>query len=130
MGVSDNRLDRKHVAEEIEDSGKSQRDGARSQVRRIVEHLLKLAHSPAQPPRFGSIETVRDARQTMSDTISPALRADLQAHLDRLYGDARKRAEASLREYREPAAAAAIPQICPYSLDDICRRDWYPGAGP
>ena len=126
MEVADNRFDREHVAEEIADLGRSQRDAARSQVRRIIEHLLKLAHSPAQPPRFGWIETIRDARQTLSDVISPSLWHDLQAHLDRPYADALKRAEASLREYGEPAAAAVIPQICPYLLDDICREDWYP----
>ena len=126
MEVADNRFDREHVAEEIEDLGKSQRDAARSQIRRILEHLLKLAHSPAQPPRFGWIETIRDARQTLSDIRSPSLWHDIETQLDRLYGDARKRAEASLREYGEPAAAAAIPQLCPYSLDDICREDWYP----
>ena len=48
MPVSDNRFDREHVAEEIEDLGKSERDAVRSQIRRIIEHLLKLAYSPAE----------------------------------------------------------------------------------
>ena len=43
MPAPDNRFDREHVAEEIEDLGKSERDAVRSQVRRIVEHFLKLA---------------------------------------------------------------------------------------
>jgi hypothetical protein len=46
--------------------------------------------------------------------------------LDKLYADARKRAAASLRQYGEPAAADLLPPACPYSLDDICRDDWYP----
>ena len=45
-----------HVVEEIEDLGESERDAVRSQIRRIAEHLLKLARSPAEQPRF-------DARQ-------------------------------------------------------------------
>ena len=56
MAVADNRFDREHVAEEIEDLGKSERDAVRSQIRRILEHFLKLAHSPAAPPRFDWIE--------------------------------------------------------------------------
>jgi hypothetical protein len=36
MPVADNRFDREHVAEEIEDLGKSERDAVRSQVRRII----------------------------------------------------------------------------------------------
>ncbi len=33
MPVSDNRFDREHVAEELEDLGKSERDAVRSQIR-------------------------------------------------------------------------------------------------
>jgi len=43
LKTRDNRFDREHVAEEIEDLGKSERDAVRSQIRRIVERLLKLA---------------------------------------------------------------------------------------
>src|SRR5258708_34185676 len=51
MPAPDNRFDREHVAEEIEDLGKSERNAMRSEVRRILEHFLKLAHSPATEPR-------------------------------------------------------------------------------
>jgi hypothetical protein len=133
MPAADNRLDREHVAEEIEDLGKSERDAVRSQVRRIIEHLLKLAHSPAELPRFDRMQTVLEARQTLSDKLSPTLRRDANQMLDRLYADARKRAAASLHRYGEPAAADVLPQTCPYSLDEICREDWYhkrPGGQP
>jgi hypothetical protein len=126
MPVSDNRFDREHVAEEIEDLGKSERDAVRSQIRRIIEHLLKLSHSPAEQPRFDWIETVLDARQILSDKISPTLRRDAEENLEKLYADARKRAAAGLRRHGEPDAADALPQTRPYSLDDICREDWYP----
>ena len=126
LPVTDNRFDREHVAEEIEDLGKSERDAVRSQIRRILEHLLKLAHSPAEPPRFDWMGTILDARQSLADKISPTLCRDAKQVLDKLYADARKRAEASLQEHGEPGPAEALPQICPYSLDDICREDWYP----
>ena len=126
MPVADNRFDREHVAEEIEDLGKSERDAVRSQIRRIIEHLLRLAHSPAEPPRFDWMQTILDARQTLSDKIGPALRRDAEQVLDKLYADSCKRAAAALRRYGEPGAADALPQACPYLLDDICREDWYP----
>jgi hypothetical protein len=126
MGVSDNRFDREHVAEEIEDLGKSERDAVRSQIRRVIEHLLKLAYSPAEAPRFDRIASVLDARQTLSDKISPTLRQDARMMLDKLYADARKRADAGLRHHGEAAAAAALPGICPFSLDEILLEDWYP----
>ena len=44
-------IDAAHLAEEVEDLGRSERDAVRSQVRRIIEHLLKLEFSPAAEPR-------------------------------------------------------------------------------
>ncbi len=126
LPVSDNRFDREHVAEEIEDLGKSERDAVRSQIRRIVEHLLKLAHSPAEDPRLVWMETIDDARETLSDKLTATLRRDAEETLDELYAEGRRRAQRGLRRHGEPGAADALPQACPYSLDDICREDWYP----
>ncbi len=126
LHVSDNRFDREHVVEEIEDLGKSERDAVRSQIRRIIEHLLKMANSPADPPRFDWMETIDDARQTIADKISPTLRRDAEAVLDKLFAEARRRAARGLRRYGEADAADALPQTCPYSLDEICQEDWYP----
>jgi hypothetical protein len=124
--ATDNSFDRQHVAEEIEDLGKSERDAVRSQIRRVIEHLLKLAYSPAELPRFDWIETVIAARQTLSDKMGGTLRRDAEATLEKLYMDGRKRAGISLRRNGEPEVAASLPQACPFSLDDVCREDWYP----
>ena len=126
MPVSDNRFDREHVAEEIEDLGKSERDAVRSQIRRIIEHFLKLAYSPGKEVHFGWLDTVDAARQLLSDKMTPTLRRDAETSLDRLYDQARRQAVRSLQRYGEAEAADALSQVCPYSLDDICRDDWYP----
>ena len=126
MPVSDNRFDREHVAEEIEDLGKSERDAVRSQIRRIIEHLLKLAYSPAEQPRLEWMETIDDAREVLSDKLTGTLRRDLETSLDALYLQAQRRAARGLRRHGEPDAADALPQACPYSFDEICREDWYP----
>ena len=127
MAIADNRLDRENVAVEIEDLGRSERDALRSQIRRIIEHLLKLAHSPsAQQPRFYWMASILEARSTLGDKISPTLRRDAEIMLPRLYRDGRRLAELALRGYAENQAADALPQQCPYSLDDIFREDWYP----
>jgi hypothetical protein len=126
MPVTDNRFDRKHVAEEIEDLGKSERDAVRSQIRRIIEHLLKLAYSPAEQPRIAWMETIDDAREALSDKMSPTLRGDAEQSFDRLYAEGLRRAERGLRRHGESEAAAALPQTPAYSLDDVCREDWYP----
>jgi hypothetical protein len=126
MPAPDNRLDREHVAEEIEDLGKSERDAVRSQVRRIIEHLLKLEYSPAADPRFDWMASIVDARQALADKMTATLQRDAEAMLPDLYTDGRELAEIGLRKFGEDAAAARLPARCPYTLDQICRRGWYP----
>src|SRR5438045_6354868 len=117
MPVSDNRFDREHVAEEIEDLGKSERDAARNQIRRIIEHLLKLAYSPAEQPRFEWMHSISDARAALEDKLSPTLRRDIEARLGRLYAQARRNAALSLRQFGDHEAAHAGPDKCAYSPD-------------
>ena len=131
MPIADNRFDREHVAEEIEDLGKSERDAVRSQVHRIIEHLLKLQcsklqSSPAAQPRLTGMKSIADARRQLDDKLSPTLRRDAEARLAALYDDARYQAELSFQEFGEPGAAALLPAECPYSLDQILRKRWYP----
>ena len=128
MPVADNRFDREHVAEEIEDLGKSERDAVRSQIRRIIEHLLKLAYSPAERPRFDWMHSVSNARAELEDKLSATLRRDMEATLDKLYADGRRNAALALRTFGEEAVASAFPAKCPFSLDEICQQDWYPIA--
>src|SRR5260221_13956029 len=67
MPTSDNRFDRENVAEEIEAVGRNERDAVRSQVRRILEHFLKLAHWPAGHPRCVWGGAIIDARGGLHD---------------------------------------------------------------
>jgi hypothetical protein len=126
MTCDGNRFDREHVAEEIEDLGRSYRDAARSQVIMILSHLLKLAHSPAADARYGWLLSASAARGALEDQLSATLRRDIEASLPRLYRRARRDAELSLREFREHDAAEALPKQCPYTLDQILEDDWYP----
>lgn len=126
MPVTDNRFDRENVAEEIETLGRSERDAVRSQVRRIIEHFLKLQYSPATQPRSGWMRSVNDARSILGDKLSATLRRDIEAHLLELYEDARYQAELSLDEYGEVDAIRLFPDDCPYSLDQILQKRWYP----
>src|SRR5438477_10892272 len=77
LKTRDNRFDREHVAEEIEDLGKSERDATQSQIARILEHFLKLAHSPSDRPRYGWMRSVAEARKK----LSPTLRRDAEETL-------------------------------------------------
>jgi hypothetical protein len=126
LRTRDNRFDRENVAEEIEDLGKNYRDVLRSQVRRILDHFLKLAHSPAPDPRYGWMGSIVEARAQLDDKLSATLRQDIEISLPRLYRNARRQAVLGLREFKEGDAAASLPVKCPYTVDQILADDWYP----
>jgi hypothetical protein len=126
MPCDDNRFDRDNVAEEIEDLGKSERNAVRSEVRRIIEHFLKLEYSRSADPRADWMASIVGARAELEERLSSTLRRDLEASLPRLYRNARKQAGLGLRRYAEGGAAAALPEECPYALDQILEDDWYP----
>jgi hypothetical protein len=120
-------LDIPHLAEEVRDLGKSERDAVRSQITRILEHALKLAFSPAQAPRAGWIETIDDARRELHFKLSPSLRRDAAARLPDLYAYARRRVARTLARHGEPEAEAALPEACPWKLAEILDEAWLPG---
>lgn len=126
MPAPDNRFDREHVAEEIEDLGKSERDAVRSQVRRILEHFLKLGYSSAAEPRSDWMVSIANARAEMEDKLTATLRQDANAALPQLYARAKRIAGVGLQKYGEAGGARAFPQACPYTLDQILADDWYP----
>jgi len=126
LRTRDNRFDREHVAEEMEDLGNSYRDAVRSQVRRILEHSLKLAYSPAADPRQGWRGSIIDARSEIADKLSPTLRRDLEEMLGTLYGRAKRRVIQDMNDFGEHGAAASLPAQCPYTLDQVLDDDWYP----
>jgi hypothetical protein len=126
LRTRDNRFDREHLAEEVEDLGKSERDAVRSQVRRILVHFLKLAYSPARDPRFDWMASIIDARAELDDKLTPTLRRDVEQRLGGLYAVANEQAVLELLKYKERDAALTLPGECPYTIDQILTKGWYP----
>lgn len=119
-------LDLEHLAEEIEDVGSERRDAVRSQLRRIIEHLLKLEYSRARDPRAGWVSSILDARAEIPDRITPTIQREVEQELARLYGLARKKAAHGLAAHGEPDMARELPELCPYAFTDLLSDDWYP----
>ena len=118
-------LDLEHLIEEVDDLGESLYRSARSRIRTIIEHLLKLQHSPSRDPRAGWVETVMTQRSDLEDELTASLRPRIEQALPRTYDQARRNSAAALREHGEQAAADALPEICPYTLDQIT-GEWLP----
>src|ERR1700732_5360473 len=100
-------LDWENLAEEIESLGKSDRRELRSQVRRILRHLLKLEASPSVEPSAGWRSTVLDARTEVTDVLrdSPSLRREVDDLIAEQLIVAAELASADLSQHGEPAHA-------------------------
>jgi hypothetical protein len=118
-------LDLKHLIEEVDDLGESLRRSVRSRIRTIIEHFLKLEHSPAQDARGGWYDTVLAQRSDLLDELTPSIRREVEPALPDLYDRARQNAATSLRKRGKHDASDALPTTCPYTLDQIT-GDWLP----
>ena len=124
---SNQNLDWKNLAGEIEDLGKSARRELQSQIRRIVRHLLKLQHSPAKETRRRCEESIVDARAEIEDLLeaSPSLRTGLDHDVERQTQRGINLALIDLgrRQEIDPATAAALRATC-YTEEQIL-GDWF-----
>jgi Domain of unknown function DUF29 len=111
------------VAEEIEDLGRSERLAVRSQLRRMLTHLIKMR---IQAERAGVSwrGSILNARIEILDHIadSPSLRRHAETNLQRIYREA---IELALAETNLAARAKEldIPAKCPHSLDELLEGD-------
>jgi hypothetical protein len=108
-------IDIENVAEEIQSLGDSQFQAARSQLRRMLMHLIT---QKIQPERDGASwrASIVNAQQEILDAIdsSPSLRRRLTDRLDQTYRQAVKNAR-----YETGLDAPEIPADCPFTLDQL-----------
>ena len=131
-------IDFAHLVEEVEGLARAERNAVRSQLRCLLEHCLKLEHSPGADPRPGWKASIDDARHEIADRLTPTLRRNVEHDLPTLYAQARRvaakaltaagemTAAKALAAAGEMTAADALPAANPYGLDDLLTDDWYP----
>jgi hypothetical protein len=119
-------LELARIAEDLDEMADSRLDALTSQIRRIVEHLLKLEFSPAVRPRRMWRLSVREARVRAGKLLTKTLENEARAALADTYADARELAVEAMREFEELAAADTVPSACPYAFEQILDRDWFP----
>jgi hypothetical protein len=124
----DNRLDVEHLAEEVEDLGKSELQGVESFVEQIIAHLLKLDYSGQAAPRSHWRAEILNFRQNIKRKITPSIRRKVERGLDELYYGGRQIAAAGALVH-EPDLIRRLPKSCPYDWDTIWHRDVLAEAG-
>ena len=127
-GGSNRKLDWENLAEEIESLGASERRELASQIRRIIEHLLKLEFSPATGPRPGWAESIEDARTEIEVLLetSPSLRNELGGLVAAEMKRGSHKAIRGLEKHGE-ADAASLARIgrTTYTAEQVL-GDWFP----
>ena len=64
-------LDLANLIDEVADLARSQRNAVFNNARIVIEHLLKLEHSPAADPRNGWRTSVREHRRRLELDTTP-----------------------------------------------------------
>lgn len=107
--------DMRHVIEEIETLGRSERRSVRSYGIQIVMHMLKRDH---QPERYGSSweNSIRNHQRSLRDALeeSPSLLPYLQDVLTAKYNDARV-----LAASETGLPIEEFPATCPYTVQEV-----------
>jgi hypothetical protein len=125
MPAIGNELDLEHVAEEIEDLGRSDLRAAQSLCEHIVEHFLKLEYSGLDEPAGHWRDEIVEWRLQLEKTLTRSIETKL---------DLPARYRAALRLVRRleremPGLMRRIPTHCPYRLEQIVSggdEDWFP----
>ncbi len=116
-------LDIEHIADEIEDVGKSEKREFANRMALLLAHLLKWKH---QPERRGSSweKTIKAQRVALADCMddTPSLKASLD--------DARwwRRAwiDGQGQFERETGLQVDLPEECPWTTAEVLSQGWKP----
>ena len=115
-------LDLEHIAEEIEDVGKSEQRELASRMAVLIAHLLKWQFQPERQGRSWQI-TIRNQRRAIQLHLKqvPSLKAKLNDAEWReiVWGDA-------VYQASKETDLDNFPEICPWSIEDILSDGWMP----
>jgi hypothetical protein len=120
-----NELDLEHIAEEIEDLGRSDLRAAQSLCEHVIEHFLELEYSGLTEPADHWCDEIVEWRLQIEKILTRSIEAKL---------DLPARYRAALRLVRRlerdvPGFLSRLPSECPYSLEQIVGggdQDWFP----
>jgi hypothetical protein len=117
-------LDIEHIAEEIEDVGKSEQRELANRMAVLLAHLLKWRY---QPERQGGSwqRTIKEQRKAIARRLknTPSLKASLNnmEWLEDVWGDA-----VSLAIHE--TGMDSFPETCPWTLTNLLSEDWLPSS--
>ena len=115
-------IDREHLAEEIEDMGKSLHRELLNRLTVLFLHLLKWQYQPGYQSNSWRY-TIEEQREQIADHLqdNPSLKQKLPESIERAYKYARTGAA---RETGLPKTT--FPEICPWSFEQALDDEFWP----
>ena len=118
------QLDLTHIAEEIEDVGKSEQRELASRMAVLLAHLLKWEYQPSRRSKSWQF-TLTTQRKEVAYVLAeaPSLRGkfDDAKWLEILWAKARTQAETETG-----LDIDTFPEICPWGVSDVLAEGWLP----
>ncbi|MGB7551095.1 MAG: DUF29 domain-containing protein [Chromatiaceae bacterium] len=115
-------LDLEHIAEEIEDVGKSEQRELASRLAVLMAHLLKWHYQPERQSASWQ-RTIKEQRRALTFHLKqvPSLQTRLAdaEWLGAIWADAITRAI-------EETGMGGFPEECPWAVADLLSQDWLP----
>jgi len=116
-------LDIEHIAEEIEDVGKSEQRELASRMALLLSHLLKWQYQPERQSSSWQ-RTIKEQRKAVLRRLknTPSLKVSLNdiEWLEDAWGDA---VSIAIHE----TSMDCFPEVCPWTIASILSEDWLPG---
>ncbi len=115
-------IDIVHIAEEIEDVGRSERRELASRMVVLLAHLLKWQFQPGRRGSSGQ-RTIKEQRRAIAAHLRdvPSLKGALANPnwWESMWADATARAI-------DETGLDSFPEDCPWSIDQVLSADYYP----
>ena len=117
-------IDIEHIAEEIEDVGKSEQRELASRMAVLLSHLLKWRYQPERQSSSWQ-RTIKEQRKAIARRLknTPSLKASINdtEWLEDAWGDA---ISITINE----TGMDGFPEICPWTIENILAEDWLPSS--
>lgn len=118
------QLDLEHIAEEIEDVGKSEQRELASRMAVLLMHLLQWAFQPQKRSVSWTL-TIKGQRRLLVRRIqkTPSLAPMLvdTEWIEDIWVDAK-----AMAEKETGIDQGTLPEVCPWSMTDVLTEDWLP----
>lgn len=116
------KLDVEHIADEIEDVGKSEKRELASRMAVLLAHLLKWQFQPARQSKSWQ-RTIKEQRKSLALHLGevPSFKATLQDRrwVDAVWADAVTKAI-------EDTGLENFPDVCPWPVENVLDDGWLP----